>query len=326
MMPSSAAQPNAVVRTPPRPGAAQASASRRPPVRSSRCSCLEDGQEAPDETSWLASLQDTILDLLTCGGTGDEHPGDSPHPGVQSISVEDAELPLMKVPYQGGPSKRLSKDGTASHRTSRKAPGGGQVASSPQLESPPSHPAMQQVNGNDGNLPPLSLPSFSLLSRSEGYAPSVRLADQSLMTSRSRAEMDQLAAVARSQQMPQQPSFQVANMSGGFSAGHPELLSVSSSSGSALCHTAGSSAGRSTAASSSCWQGSGNDMALNVLLGGDRWETLYFHRTDNLSQRANEFIEEHQLSSLVRGGLLSQLRQMVTMKQLSASVDVVDLF
>eukprot|EP00434_Breviolum_minutum_P018606 symbB.v1.2.016414.t1/scaffold1249.1/size128929/8 len=66
-------------------------------------------------------------------------------------------------------------------------------------------------------------------------------------------------------------------------------------------------------------------MVLQVLLQNDRWVPLHFHRNDDLMRCACEFLEEHKLSTLVKQGLLNQLKQMVTMRQLSASVDVVDL-
>lgn len=82
--------------------------------------------------------------------------------------------------------------------------------------------------------------------------------------------------------------------------------------------------GLSTASSCATRKTQG-DMVLQVLLQGDRWVPVRFHRTDDLERRANDFLEEHKLSSLVKAGLLRQLKQMVTMRQLSASVDVVDL-
>ena len=48
-------------------------------------------------------------------------------------------------------------------------------------------------------------------------------------------------------------------------------------------------------------------------------------RTDDLMRCTCAFLQEHKLSGLVKAGLLNQLKQMVTMRQLSASVDVVDL-
>ncbi|CAJ1408963.1 unnamed protein product [Effrenium voratum] len=70
---------------------------------------------------------------------------------------------------------------------------------------------------------------------------------------------------------------------------------------------------------------SAGEMTLRVLLQGDRWVSLHFHRSEDLNLKAGRFLEEHRLSSLVKAGLMHQLRQMVLMRQLSASVDVVDL-
>ncbi|CAJ1329542.1 unnamed protein product [Effrenium voratum] len=56
-------------------------------------------------------------------------------------------------------------------------------------------------------------------------------------------------------------------------------------------------------------------------------KTISGLRSEDLSLKAGRFLEEreHRLSSLVKAGLMHQLRQMVLMRQLSASVDVVDL-
>lgn len=83
--------------------------------------------------------------------------------------------------------------------------------------------------------------------------------------------------------------------------------------------------GLSTASSLPRKQQKPGGMVLQVLLQNDRWVPLHFHRNDDLMRCTCDFLQEHKLSTLVKDGLLNQLKQMVTMRQLSASVDVVDL-
>lgn len=64
---------------------------------------------------------------------------------------------------------------------------------------------------------------------------------------------------------------------------------------------------------------------LHILLSSDHWGSIIFTRSDDLSRKVSEFILVHRLSPLVEAGLVSQLRQMVMMRQLSASVDIVDI-
>ncbi|CAE8664554.1 unnamed protein product [Polarella glacialis] len=115
------------------------------------------------------------------------------------------------------------------------------------------------------------------------------------------------------------PSFS-AGVTMSSVGGRTELLSTTASSG----------GGRSSSSSSSLGQGApppgGERLLLHVLVGNDRWESLGFQRSDDFGKRAQEFLEEHKLSPMFRRGLTTQLRQMVMMRQLAASVDIVDLF
>ncbi|CAE7254765.1 unnamed protein product [Symbiodinium pilosum] len=112
------------------------------------------------------------------------------------------------------------------------------------------------------------------------------------------------------------PSFQVMKTTSYYASQRSEPLSVSgvsTTSGTASLSGAG---GNGSAA---------GGMTLNVLLQGERWVALHFSRADDLDRRAGDFVQEQRLSTLIKPGLIHQLRQMVAMRQLSASVDVVDL-
>lgn len=200
-------------------------------------------------------------------------------------------------------------------------------------------PAPLSEGGLNQPLPSLSLPSFSVPSRDPGsFAPTPNsqaafgVCPQSQTDQHSfmkeRARFDAASRSSHDTRFLPQPSSQ-AHQRGTpgmmTPAGYKDPLSISVNSGMSISTTMGSSALQSTNASSVSSQGSDRQV-LNIFLGSGQWESIIFTRSEDLSSKVSEFIGVHKLSPLVKAGLITQLRQMIMMRQLSASVDIVDLF
>lgn len=70
---------------------------------------------------------------------------------------------------------------------------------------------------------------------------------------------------------------------------------------------------------------SSEQRVLSVMTGDDHWDKLKFHANESLEAQATGFLREHSLNIAFVDGLVAQMRQMVAMRQLAASVDIVDL-
>eukprot|EP00930_Biecheleria_cincta_P101227 TRINITY_DN92855_c0_g1_i1.p1 TRINITY_DN92855_c0_g1~~TRINITY_DN92855_c0_g1_i1.p1 ORF type:complete len:278 (-),score=33.41 TRINITY_DN92855_c0_g1_i1:528-1361(-) len=242
-----------------------------------------------DEKGWLACVHDMLKDIIVCGGTGDDEPQCPRH------ELDIAERCI-------DPRAHFLEDG---------------------LQQP---------------LPPLSLPSFSTFPRPpRSFAP--MLDSEAVFTvcpqnqrdhhavEQERARFVASAGSLHGRTIVQHPSFQTHHRGSPgmiMPADCTEPLSVSSASGGSISTSMGSNALQSTTASSMSNQGSDRQI-LNIFLGSRQWESIIFTKSDDLSIKVSEFVCVHKLSPLVKAGLMTQLRQMVMMRQLSASVDIVDL-
>jgi len=64
---------------------------------------------------------------------------------------------------------------------------------------------------------------------------------------------------------------------------------------------------------------------LSIMTSDNNWDSIAFHSTENLNQLAATWIQKRGMSPVFQTGLVKQMQQMVTMKLITASVDVVDL-
>lgn len=72
--------------------------------------------------------------------------------------------------------------------------------------------------------------------------------------------------------------------------------------------------------------GEGSDRhMLSIMTSDNNWDSLAFFTGDNIEQLASQWIQKRGLNPAFQQGLVSQMRQMVDMKLITASVDIVDL-
>ncbi|CAJ1422195.1 unnamed protein product [Effrenium voratum] len=260
----------------------------------------------PHRQDWYEDLQAALLDLLTCRDTGD----DPPHwwecaEGLDDCSWETRRKhterfdPCAEAQVSDDWAQFEFKDAEVPVRApAKQVEWPGFEAQEP--EPPPRPPRQQRLSAG----PKAAAPPRPQETRPERPSPrtlTAQVQSQHQTVSAPKIGPRKLGPAALAPAICAKlgdcpaPSFQVAAK---------EALSLSASTAST------SSAG---------------EMTLRVLLQGDRWVSLHFHRSEDLNLKAGRFLEEHRLSSLVKAGLMHQLRQMVLMRQLSASVDVVDL-
>jgi len=72
--------------------------------------------------------------------------------------------------------------------------------------------------------------------------------------------------------------------------------------------------------------GEGSDMhMLSIMSSDNNWDSIGFSSGENVEQRARLWIQKQGLNPAFQKGLVRQMRQMVNMKLITASVDIVDL-
>jgi len=71
--------------------------------------------------------------------------------------------------------------------------------------------------------------------------------------------------------------------------------------------------------------GGSMQFSLTVLTSDNRWETLAFSARDNLERQANAFLHSKGLKAAFRSGLVAKMQSMISTRQTSSSVDIVDL-
>jgi len=289
----------------------------RPQYRYPGSGPSRSGYATSNEPTWVEYIQDLVMDFAVCGNTGDDDAIGGTC-GILEVHVDEDSKAARPQNWADEMAPRRWHE-TDFGMAAAQSDGPDDLCRS-NLQGGFSLAGMQTIvpqslKTRPDRQPPLSLPSFSSISQGGQPSPMYHQGrnDSLLTTSQGVVDIDMVISAANGRK-PQQNAGQ---------RGFMEPLSVSDST--AAGSTVGS-IGRSTVGSIGSHQGS--DMqVLQVLLGdGQGWRPLRFHRTDDLTRRAETFIEEFRLSPLVKPGLVTQMRQMVMMRQLSASVDVVDLF
>jgi len=278
---------------------------------------------ADKEQTWVEFLQDLVMDIAVCGNTGDgtgtcgilgepteeivaQH--GTPDTGIWA----DVQHPQQRYQPAMGPSDQV-RSGESLCRTNLQGEfslAGMHTLTPHSLKTRPDrHPHVSRHVSAAPACAARDLPSYESQGR-RSFTPAMQ--DPLLTTCQGIVDIDSVIAVANSRKTQANSGCR----------GFPEPLSISDS---AAGSTTVGSIPRSTVGSVGS---QGSDMqVLQVLLGdGQGWRPLRFHRNDDLFRRAEEFVEENSLSHLVKPGLVTQMRQMVMMRQLSVSVDVVDLF